>query len=314
MATKGYCKCGRRTQHKNAEGNWFCIICEMSLEKKITGEQQKILELVGKSNITPRELQIILNAPRQTNISHRTYDHSIYHKGKFGVISDTHIGEKHFDEGLFKFAGETFKKNGVEVVYHVGDILEGMSGRPGHIYELAQIGFSQQINYATSLFKKHFKDFKLFGITGNHDQWYKNKNNGGVDVGEEVQARIPNFQYLGENEADIHLGEGIYLKLFHANDGTAYADSYKMQKLVESLEGGKKPHILIEGHYHKSMYMFRRNIHCIEAGTICGQTDFLRGKKIPVHKGFWIVEYEVGKRDGKPSIVNFNPRFFPAYD
>jgi predicted phosphodiesterase len=98
--------------------------------------------------------------------------------------------------------------------------------------------------------------------------------------------------------------------LFHPNDGTAYATSYKIQKLAESFEGGKKPHILIEGHYHKALYAFIRNIHCFESGTLCSQTQFMRGKKISAHKGFFIVELEASKN----GIESISPKFYPAYE
>jgi hypothetical protein len=56
--------------------------------------------------------------------------------------------------------------------------------------------------------------------------------------------------------------------------------------------------------------MFNRNIHCIEGGTLCGQTGWMRGKKIPAHKGFWILEFDISKR----GITRFVPHFYPAYD
>ena len=80
--------------------------------------------------------------------------------------------------------------------------------------------------------------------------------------------------------------------LFHANDGTAYANSYKGQKLIESLLEIEKPNLIFSGHYHKSLYQFARGIHQWESGTICRQTGFMRGKKIPAHVGFWMVEVE----------------------
>lgn len=58
-------------------------------------------------------------------------------------------------------------------------------------------------------------------------------------------------------------------------------NSYKLQKYVNSLGGGDKPHIIIEGHFHKACYMFYRNIHCIDAGCFDGATKVITkdGKK-----------------------------------
>jgi predicted phosphodiesterase len=307
--------CGNRTRHK-INDKFLCVSCEenMSLDDKINEEDLRLLEVAKKSNLTPHELQIVLNQPKRTKISLKTYDHRVNGHIKIGIMGDTHIGESHFDEGLFKFASEIFRKEGIKNIYHTGDILEGMSGRPGHIYELSQIGFSEQMKYAEKLIRTYMKDFKIYAIQGNHDRWFKDKNNAGVSVGEELQSHLPNFIYLGEDEADIQFSPGIFMKLFHAGDGTAYADSYKIQRRVAALEGSKKPSILCEGHYHKALYIFNRNVHCLESGTFCGQTNYMRGKNIPAHKGFWILEFDIGKRGKVPSITNFTPRFYPAYD
>lgn len=106
---------------------------------------------------------------------------------------------------------------------------------------------------------------------------------------------VKNYTNLGQDEGDIILPHDTTIKLFHGNDGTAYADSYKIQKLIESFTGGEKPDIVFSGHYHKSLYVARRNIHGFESGTLCGQSKFMRGKKIPAHMGFGIVDVYVGK-------------------
>lgn len=309
---RGKCiQCGRRTRHQK-DGKWLCIYCDVGLEDILNNSEKEILSIVQRTNLSPKELEIVLKQSKQSKIPQKAYTHKISSRYKFGIISDTHIGEKMFDEGLLKYAGERFRAEGVKDVYHVGDILEGMSGRDGQVYDLAQIGFSAQIKYAEEIFKKYFKDLTIYAIQGNHDNWYKIRNNGGIIVGEEMQNRLgkDRFIYLGENEADVKLADGVTMKLFHPNDGTAYATSYKLQKMIESLEAGKKPHILLQGHYHKALYMFSRNVHALECGTLCGQTGWMRGKKIAAHKGFWIIDIEVEKG----TINTFKPMFYPAYD
>jgi hypothetical protein len=184
-----------------------------------------------------------------------------------------------------------------------------MSGRPGHIYELAQIGATAQLDYASELFAEA-PDLNFFIIDGNHDQWFKEKANIGLTGGVELQNRNPNVKFLGEWEARIMLHPKVELMLFHSNDGTAYADSYKLQKLVESLEGGKKPDLILSGHYHKQVAIFRRNVFAFECGTLCGQTRFMRGKKLQAHLGFGIIELWAGKR----RIERLRHEFFPYYD
>lgn len=138
---------------------------------------------------------------------------------RFGYCSDTHIGHKEFKEELWDKMGQFFKKEKVELVYHAGDILEGMSGREGHIYELRHIGITAQLNAAASLIRS--ADFHLMGILGNHDLWAMAKANMGINVGQTLEDNVPNFTHLGDWEADVKLAPHITLKLYHGNDGTA---------------------------------------------------------------------------------------------
>jgi len=271
---------------------------------------KKILNSVKKRGLSANELERILksfenSAPKNKQVFSDYFEN----KTRIGVFSDAHIGAKPFDEPFFRHMVKMFEKEKVSRIYNVGDTLEGMSGRDGHIYELSEIGFNQQFEKAKGLFSLFPKEMSIFGIDGNHDAWYHKKNNAGLIVGRELENNLSNYKHLGEDEADVSLRKNVTMKLFHPNDGTAYAISYKMQKLMESFTGGEKPEILLQGHYHKAMYMFNRNIHGIECGTLCGQTKWMRGKKIPAHKGFWIIDIEMGKG----GIGSFKPTFYHGY-
>ena len=268
-----------------------------------------IEKIVEKYGLTANELDRVLGshkneAPKKSQLFKDYFENHT----KIGIFSDCHIGHEMFDEPFFEHMVRTFKKEGVEKIYQVGDILEGMSGRDGQIYELSEIGYSNQMKKAVKMFDM-LKDFQVYGIDGNHDGWYQKKNNGGVIVGEELEEKVKHYFNLGQMEADVEMRPGVTMKLYHAGDGTAYAVSYKMQKLMESFTGGEKPNIVLSGHYHKALYMFNRNIHGLEAGTMCGQTSWMRGKKIPAHKGFWVVDIALGKG----GVGKFAPAFYPGY-
>lgn len=277
----------------------------MKLENRITREIQKL-------NLNEDEAMSILKTLRKTSerkvgsYKHYFSDNHV----KFMVISDTHIGNKCFDEELLMKAFAYAKKEQVEAIYHAGDITDGTNMREGQIYELHKylIGFSNQVGRCSDLFKQ--SPVKVYGILGNHDQAYMRKANGGANVGTELSGCCNNFIYIGDDEADIKFSDSVTMKLIHPNDGTAYAPGYKLMKMIESFGGNEKPNIMFQGHYHKSLYMFSRNIHSYEAGTICGQTPFMRLKKLAAHKGFWIVDLYMNKR-GIEKVVN---QFIPAYE
>jgi hypothetical protein len=272
--------------------------------------KSKLAELI--SGMSPGERRAVQKGISAHRPVQRKHDHTFSGNHiKFGYYSDPHVGEKHFIEPLWFRMLAYFKREGIQTVYCPGDNLEGMSGRPGHIYELSHIGATAQLDYASELFAAAPPNIHFFITDGNHDQWYKEKNNGGLIVGRELDHRNKNVTFLGEWEARVVIGKSVEMLLFHANDGTAYADSYKIQKLIESLEGGKKPNIILSGHYHKQVAIFRRNVFGFECGTLCGQTRFMRGKKLQAHKGFGIIEVWV---DPKGGVERLRHEFFPHYD
>ncbi len=253
---------------KNSETDHKRIERLMKNKRLTTGDLEAVIKSAGKKPTQGQRIEIGGQ------------------KFRYMYISDTHIGHEKFHPDLFEKSVQYSKKYGVDFVLHPGDHLEGMSGRPGHVYELTHVGFDKQIDYATQLYNEI--KVPIFGIDGNHDGWYEDKNSAGVIVGKELEHRVKHFTHLGQMEGNIEV-DGVHIMLYHGADGTAYADSYKIQKLVESMTGGQKPNIVHSGHYHKHLTNFKRNVWGTESGTLMGQSKFMRGKKLEAAMGFGIV-------------------------
>lgn len=271
------------------------------MEKTLFNEVDKTNEEVKRPTINPKLEDKLsqLSKSEQTSLLRQLsgsdtsivpkYKHHFSRKrAKIGVISDSHIGSKYFNEELTDKAFQYFKRNKVEAIYHAGDILEGMSGRPGHIYELDDIGLTAQLDKATKILSS--TDIPIYGITGNHDHWYMQKADIGADVGKMLEERVSNFTHLGLNEADIELRPDVTMKIIHPAKGSSYALSYQGQKLIESFEEHEKPDISVSGHYHKALYMNLRDVHHIEAGTLQAQSGWMRSKNLQAHEGFWLLD------------------------
>lgn len=276
---------------------------------KTPAKESKFMRSIDKMGLTEEEA---IDALRSLKRGHKAVDSTkITISGQsfsFGYFSDAHIGSSCFDPELFAYMVKFFQREKPDFILNPGDHLEGMSGRPGHVYELSQIGLSQQLKYAVSLYSQ-LDNFTHYGIDGNHDQWFFKKNDNGVVVGEELQKSLKNYHHLGQDEGNIEIN-GIRIRLVHAGDGTAYATSYKIQKRIESLSGGMKPHIILSGHYHKALYLFSRGVHGLECGTLCGQTTFMKGKGLPAHMGFGLVRVYFNHR----GVERFVHEFVPWYE
>jgi len=265
-------------------------------------------QFLEKYDINQSDLVSILKSARGSLVATKKLNISGKHF-KYGYFSDPHIGHKEFRGQLWDKMIRYFKREKPDFILTPGDHLEGMSHRVGHVYNLNEIGYHAQIKKAVDLYSE--LPSPTFGIDGNHDQWYFKPQNMGVIVGEDLERRVEGkgYTHLGQQEGDIEPAPGVTIKLFHANDGTAYAMSYKMQKLIESFTGGDKPNIVMSGHYHKALSMSIRNVVGFECGTLCGQTEWMRGKKIAAHMGFGMIDVYYNARGVDRIIHEWIPHY-----
>ena len=179
--------------------------------------------------------------------------------------------------------------------------------RVGHEYEVYTVAADEMVDNVVKNYPSR-KNITTYFITGNHDASIFKQV--GYDVGHAIVRARPDMVYLGRDCAVVNLTPKCTLELRHPWDGIAYAASYKLQKMIESMEADSKPSILAVGHYHKSLYMFYRNIHALYPGCFQSQTPFTRGKGISVQMGGYIIEVKVDK-DG--TIQAFKSQFVPFY-
>lgn len=271
--------------------------------KQTVPEVSSILKKIG-DQYSQQELQAIANGgrlmPGYAKVPVINFNGTHF---KIGAITDTHIGSKYFNKERLYQAYTEFQKEGVDFITHSGDVTEGMSNRPGQIYELDQLGYHQQRQEAVDVLGQW--DSKMYMIDGNHDRWYMKSN--GANIVSDIAGMLPDAEYLGHDEGDISLNGKATLKLWHGEDSSSYAVSYRIQKVVESLSGGEKPSVMFFGHTHKVTYLFERNVHCYSMGCIERQSAWMRGKRIAAHTGFWIVDLWVNNEGVSKSQGCFYP-------
>lgn len=261
---------------------------------------------------TKNQFPIPLDNPKRVAIQNQEPEH---YEGKwdgtqtlrFAIMGDTQFGSKYAQITYLHNFYDLCQKEGITDVYHTGDITDGLKMRPGHEYELYEYSADGQREDVVKNYPKRDGITTHF-ITGNHDaSLYKHV---GYDIGRAIANERPDMNYLGRDCAIVNLTPNCTLELRHPWDGTAYALSYKIQKMIESMEADSKPNILAVGHYHKAEYLFYRNVHALQTGCFQGQTPFTRGKGISVHMGGWIVTIRV---DENGYIQGFAPEYIPYY-
>ena len=228
----------------------------------------------------------------------------------FAHITDTHMGSIFFKEQIWNAIIKEIERRNVDAVFHTGDITEGLSmKRMDAVYDLTHIGYAQQKRYAVEMLNQIEKP--IYAVSGNHDRFYL--KSAGAYIVEDIAQECKHLEYLGEDVADFILSNNdrpIKIRLWHGEDGSSYATSYRVQKIAESFTGGDKPNVLLLGHTHKQLYMIERNIHCQSGGAVSTQSNWMRSKKMANHTGFWITEMEYNER----GITRYTPTFYPFYE
>lgn len=226
---------------------------------------------------------------------------------KFAIMGDTQFGSKYAQISALNEFYDICKIEGITDVYHSGDITDGLKMRSGHEYELYVISADEMLDDVVKNYPKR-EGITTHFITGNHDaSIYKQV---GYDIGKAISTMRSDLDYLGRDVAVVNLTPNCTLEMRHPWDATAYAISYKIQKMIEAMESDSKPNILAVGHYHKAEYLFYRNVHALQTGCFQSQTPFTRGKGISVHIGGWIVTIKV---DEYGTIQRITPEFIPFY-
>lgn len=227
---------------------------------------------------------------------------------RIGVVSDTHIGNKNCQMTFLNHAYDIFEELGITQVLHCGDISDGWyPNRSDQVYELFAHGADQQVDYIVKNYPRRDGITTDF-IIGNHDWTFV--RNTGYNIGPAIAMRRPDMNYLGVNNARVWITPNCDIEMNHPGDGSAYAMSYSIQKYIDSMSGGDKPKILLNGHHHKYLTMFYRNVHAIEVPCAEAQTMYMKGKRLAAHMGALVLDIYV---DDEGTIDRFVVELIPLY-
>lgn len=234
---------------------------------------------------------------------------------RFGLVSDTHLCCKEERLDALHAQYDLFAQEGITTVFHGGNIVDGYVARINGDSVFATT-IDGQAQYVVDNYPQRPGVTTHFITGDDHESWFAPGFNFGayLDMLAKAQGR-QDLNYIGHVEADIELKCGKFsqvIKIMHPGGGSAYARSYKAQKIVESFTGGEKPAILAVGHYHVSGYTFDRNVHVIGMPGFQDQTIFGRKKQLRFEIGGCIMEFKMSPTTG--AITRFRPEFSMYFD
>src|SRR5690606_22163883 len=226
--------------------------------EELQGDGYRILERGDRLvlDVAPAPSETVMTLPESDRV-------------RIAVLGDTHLGSKTQQLTHLRDAYQRIADRGIRHVYHVGDLIDGEGLYRGHEHEVFVHGFDDQVAYAVEHYPR-VEGVTTYVIGGNHDLAYVKR--AGADPLAVIARDRPDIEYLGPWSAWVRLSQGALAYLLHPDGGGSYALSYRLQKTIESFEGGKKPHLAFLGHWHTRAYVFVRNVHGWLTGCYQAQT------------------------------------------
>lgn len=217
---------------------------------------------------------------------------------KLLLISDTHLASKYDRVDILKYLYSKAEDLNTNYILHSGDVVDGKSNRPQHIYELKETSYTGQRDYVIDKYPK--SEIPTYMISGNHEaMWYKQC---GADILKDVATIRDDLHYLGSECEDLQIGN-LKIRLRHGAGGNAYAKSYRLQKYLDSIPAEELPHILQTGHIHQAFYMKQGKTHCFQTSCLQDLTPYERSMGFNNDKSVWWVNVDF---DDKGNVYNIS--------
>lgn len=233
------------------------------------------------------------------------------HVFRFGVVADSHLGSKYERLDCLNDIYDRFAAEGITHVYHCGNWIEGEARF--NRTDVAVHGMDAQLRYLAEKYPQR-PGITTYAVAGDdHEGWYGQRE--GLDIGRHAEKMMreagrTDWINLGFMEAHVLLRnkescKDAVMAVVHPGGGSAYAESYVVQKIIESLDGGEKPSIALYGHYHKMLAGDYRNVFWVLVPSTKDQDCFMRKKRLRSVIGGGIVEVSQNPEDG--ALHSFKP-------
>ena len=231
---------------------------------------------------------------------------------KLLLISDTHLASKYDRLDILNYLYKKAEDKGVKYVLHSGDLTDGVSGRPQQLYDLKEISYTGQRDYVIEYYPR--SEIPTYLIAGNHDLWWIKQC--GADICKDISNKRDDLHYLGSDCADLKIGK-LKIRLFHGQNGNAYAKSYKIQKYLDAIPINEKPDILQTGHIHQAFYYKQDKTHCFQTSCLQDLTSYERSMGFNNDKSCWWVDVSFDDKGNVykiiPELETFGNRLVKHY-
>lgn len=273
-----------------------------------------IHEFSGRYSVPREPVQGFQHAPER--FEYESDPEGWFH---FGVVADTHLGSKYARLDVLNDLYDLYAGAGITRVYHAGNWIEGVARFNKYDLLPGAHGMEEQVDMFVRDYPSRHNINTYFIDGDDHEGWFSQRE--GVEIGRFAEMKAhragrADLRYLSYMEAYITLrhaktGATNRMLVQHPGGGSAYAESYTVQKIIESFQGGEKPAVLFCGHYHKMSYNLVRNVHAVQPG--CTKDQDIWGRKKRLHYTLGGVTIRM-RMDDAGAITRFIPEFHQYFD
>lgn len=298
---------------------------KLSNEEKILhllkGKRLSFKEILRTLKLTADQFsEAVLNLRKQgVNVQYAKHDKSffisavptVFHqsfplemplKGKFGVVSDTHLCSDAERLDLLNEAYDDFVVQGIATVLHCGDISDGSRVYRGQMNYVKVFGDLKQAIYVIKHYPKR-DGVKTYFIGGNHDLDSLQDSGtdrcslivNGLDEDKKHYEGRDDLIYLGQFSAVLIFPQEVRVVMLHPRGGTVYANSYPQQKRSQNYAPDARPDLELSGHMHYYNHCFDLGTHLLAVPGFQDETEFFVRLGLKRQIGYLIVEYEIRK-------------------
>lgn len=191
---------------------------------------------------------------------------------KLGLLGDTHLASKYDDVESLNRAYDMAEKKQVDVIFHSGDLVDGIVSTPGYFSELKEKTYTGQLEYAVDRYPKY--SGKTLVVSGNHDDyWYRLT---GKEIIKDVADKRSDIEYLGSSRRIIDIN-GLRVNVLHGK----FKGSNRINNIysyLDNLPSDIKPDIVHSGHYHTGKYQEYNGTEMFRSGAFMRQTPHDKAK------------------------------------
>lgn len=191
---------------------------------------------------------------------------------RIAMLGDTHLSNMYEDLSSLNRAYDLIEKKNVDVVFHSGDLVDGLVSVPDYYKELKEDTYQGQLEYAIDRYPKY--SGKTLVVSGNHDDyWYRLT---GKEIIKDISDKRSDIEYLGSSRRIVNIN-GLKVNVLHGK----FVRENKINNIysyIDNMPSDRKPDIIHSGHYHTGKYTTHDGVEMFRNGSFMKQTPRDRAK------------------------------------